>query len=70
MKIDKGGLTLPISVHEIAPMRAYSVLQNWPKIAKMTLNDHLILEMVFTKPLRKTEQNILLVSLNLLFLAI
>ena len=40
----------------MAPMRAFSVLQNSPKIAKMTPNDLLTLEMVFTEPLRKTEQ--------------
>ena len=43
-------------------MRAFSVLQKWPKIAKMTPNDLLTLEMVLTEPLRKTEQNTLLVS--------
>jgi len=43
----------------MAPMRAFSFLQKWLKIAKMTLNDLLILEMVFTEPLRKTEQNTL-----------
>jgi len=41
---------------------AFSVLQKWPKIAKMTPNDLLTLKMVFTELLRKTEQNTLLVS--------
>ena len=62
LKIDKGGQTLPLSAHEMAPMRAFSVLQKWPKIAKMTPNDLLTLKMVFTDPPRKTEQNTLLVS--------
>ena len=57
LKIDKGGHTLPISAREMAPMRAFSVSQKWPNIAKMTLNDLLTLKMVFTEPLRKTEQN-------------
>ena len=48
-------------------MRAFSVLQKWPKIAKMTPNDLLTLEMVLTEPSRNTEQNTLLVSLNSLF---
>ena len=52
LKIDKGGQTLTISTHEMAPMRAVLVLQNWPKIAKMTLND------LFSR----TEQKTLLVS--------
>ena len=62
LNINRGGQTLPISAHEMAPMRAFSVLQKWPKIAKMTPNDLLTLKMVFTEPLRKTEQNTLLVS--------
>ena len=45
--INKGGQTLPIPVHEMAPMRTFSVLQKWPKIAKMTPNDLLTLKMVF-----------------------
>ena len=49
MKIDKGGQTLPISVHEMAPERAFSVSQKWPKYAKMTPNDLLTLKMVFTE---------------------
>ena len=32
-------------------MRAFSVLQKWPKIAKMSPNDLLILKMFFTEPL-------------------
>ena len=59
---DTLGQTLPIFVHEMAQMRAFSVLQKWPTIAKMTPNDLLTLEMVFTEPLRKTEQNTLLIS--------
>ena len=35
----------------MAPMRAFLVLQKWPKIAKMTPNDLLTLKMVFTEPL-------------------
>ena len=46
--------TLPISAHEMAPMCAFSVLQKSPKIAKMTPNDLLTLEMVLTKPPRNT----------------
>ena len=65
--IDRGGQTLPISVHEMAPMRAFSVSQKWPKIVKMTPNDLLTLKMVSTEPLRKTEQNALLVSQNSFF---
>ena len=60
--IDRGGQTLPISVHEMVPMRAFSVLKKWPKIAKMTPNDLLTLEMVLTEPSRKTKQNTILVS--------
>ena len=51
-------------------MRAFSVLQKRPKIAKMTPNDLLALETVFTEPLRRTEQNTVLVSKNSLFLSI
>ena len=39
LNINSGAQTLPISAHEMAPMRAFSVLQKWPKIAKMTPND-------------------------------
>ena len=62
LNINSGAQTLPIYVDEMAPMRAFSVLQKWPKIAKMTPDDLLTLEMVFTEPLRRTEQNTLLVS--------
>ena len=62
LNINSGGQTLPISAHEMAQMRAFSVLQKWPKIAKMTPNDLLTLKVVFTEPLKKTEQNTLLVS--------
>ena len=54
LKIDRGGQTPTISAHEMAPMRAFSVLQKWPKIAKMTPNDLLTLEMVLTEPSRNT----------------
>ena len=62
LKIYRGGQTLTISAHEKAPMRAFSVFQKRPKIAKMTPNDLLTLGMVFPELLRKTEQNTLLVS--------
>ena len=39
LKIDRRGQALPLSAHEMAPMRAFSVLQKWSKIAKMTQND-------------------------------
>ena len=29
-KIDRGGQTLSISAHKMAPMRAFSILQKWP----------------------------------------
>ena len=60
--LNRGGQTLTIFAHEMAPMSAFSVLQKLPKIAKMTPNDFLALEMIFTEPLRRTEQNTLLVS--------
>ena len=62
LNINRGGQTLPIPAHKRAPMRAFSVLQKRPKIAKLTPNDLLTPKMVFTEPLRKTEQNISLVS--------
>ena len=43
-------------------MRAFSVLQKWPKIAKMTPNDFFTLEIVLTEPPRNTKQNTLLDS--------
>ena len=46
-----------IGLIEEAPISAFPVLQKRPKIAKMTQNDLLSLEMVFTEPLRRTEQN-------------
>ena len=61
LKIDRGGQTPTISAHEMAPMRAFSVLQKRLKIAKMTPNDLLTLEMAFTEPLWNTEQNTLLI---------
>ena len=62
LKIDRGGQTPTISAHEMAPMRAFSVLQKRPKIAEMTPNDLLALEMVLIEPSRNTKQNTLLVS--------
>ena len=52
---------LPISAHEMAPMRAFSILQKWSKIAKMTPDDLLSLTIVSSEPLGNTEQNTLLV---------
>ena len=46
----------------MAPMGAFSILQKWPKIAKMIPGDLSTLIMVSSEPPRKTEQNILLVS--------
>ena len=60
-KIDRGSQTLTISAHEMAPMHAFSVLQKLPKIAKMTPDDLWSLKMVLIEPLRKTEQNTVLV---------
>ena len=45
----------------MAPMRAFSILQKWPKIAKMTPDDLLTLIMVSSEPPGKTEQNTILV---------
>jgi hypothetical protein len=50
-----------MSTHEMAQMRAFSILQKWPKIAKMTPDDLLSLTMVSSEPLGNTEQNTLLV---------
>ena len=49
-----------IFAHEMAQMRAFSILQKWPKIAKMTPNDLLGLTRVSSEPLGNTEQNTLL----------
>jgi len=46
----------------MAPMRAFSILQKWSKMAKLTPDDLLALKMVFTEPLRQAEQKTLLVS--------
>ena len=62
LNITRGGQTLPIYTHQMSPMRTFSVLQKWPKIAKMTPNDLLTLEMIFTETLGRTEQSTLLVS--------
>ena len=48
----------------MAQMRAFSILQKWPKIAKMTPDDLLSLTMVSSEPLGNTEQNTLLVFLK------
>ena len=42
-------------------MRAFSILQKWPKMAKMTPDDLLTLIMVSSELLGKNEQNTLLV---------
>ena len=42
-------------------MRAFSILQKWPKMAKMTPDDLLTLKMVLFEPPSKNEQNTLLV---------
>ena len=42
-------------------MRAFSILQKWSRIAKMTPDDLLTLIMVLSEPLGKTEQKTLLV---------
>ena len=54
LNMNIGAQALPISAHEMAPMCAFSVLQKRPKIAKMTPNDLLTLEMVLTEPSRNT----------------
>ena len=41
-------------------MRAFSILQKWPKMAKMIPDDLLTLKMVLIEPPRKNEQNTLL----------
>ena len=51
----------------MAPMRAFSILQKWPKMAKMTSDDLLTRKMVLTEPPINTKQNNLLVSSNSLF---
>ena len=48
-------------------MRAFSVLQERPKMAKMTPNDLVALKIVLNEPRRNTEQNILLISKNSTF---
>ena len=68
LDINSGAQILPISAHEMA-MRAFSILQEWSKINKLTPNDLLTLEMVLTEPSRNTKQNTFLVSLNSLFLS-
>ena len=37
-------------------MRAVSILQKWPKMTKMTLNDFFALKIVLIEPQRNTEQ--------------
>ena len=51
-------------------MRAFSILQKWSKMAKMTRDDLLTLKIALIEPPRKNEQNTLLVLLSSLFLAI
>ena len=51
-----------IGLIEEAPISAFPVLQKRPKIAKMTQNDLLSLEMVFTEPLQGELNKTLLVS--------
>ena len=41
----------------MAPMRAFSILQKWPKMAKMTSDDLLTLKMVLTQPPINAKQN-------------
>ena len=41
----------------MAPMRAFSILQKWPEMAKMTPDDLLTLKMVLIEPSWKNEQN-------------
>ena len=60
-KIDIGVQALPLSVHKMAPMRAFSIFQKWPKMAKITPDDLLTMKMVLIEPPRKTEQDTLLV---------
>ena len=48
--MDSGGQALPISAHEMAPIRAFSILQKWPKMAKMTSDDFLTPKMVLIEP--------------------
>ena len=52
--IDRGGQALSIFVKVMAPMRAYSILEKWPKIAQMTPNDLYPLKIVFAEPQRNT----------------
>ena len=42
-------------------MRAFSILQKWPKMAKMLPDDLLTLKIVLIEPQIKNEQNTLLV---------
>ena len=42
-------------------MRAFSILQKWPEMAKMTQDDLLTLKMVSIESPSKNEQNTLLV---------
>ena len=56
LKIDKGVQTLPVSIHERAPMCAFSILQKWQKIGKMTQDDLLTLTMVSSESLENTEE--------------
>jgi len=68
-RIGQGGQTLTIRPQDGADASFFGFTKA-AKIAKMTPNDLLTLEMIFTEPLKKTEQNSFLVSLNSLFLSI
>ena len=57
LKIDRGVQALLISAHEMAPMRAFSILQKWPEMAKMTQDDLLTLKIVLIESPRKNKQN-------------
>ena len=58
-KNDRGGRTLLISAHEMAQMRTFWFYKTRQKLLKWP---QMTLKMVFTEPLRKTEENTLLVS--------
>ena len=58
--LNSGIQTLPISAHEMALMRAFSILQNGS-------NDLLALKIVLTEPQRNTTQNTFLITKNSVF---
>ena len=47
-RIYRGVQTFATPVHGMAPMWAFSILQKWPKIAKMTQDDLLTLGFIWT----------------------